>query len=50
MEGAWWSGGASHLNAALSKKVFDRLKLLDTMSRPQRRAQTLEYEIVLQVN
>ena len=34
--GPWWNSGASHMNAALPKKVFDRLSLvslLDTMNR-----------------
>lgn len=34
--GPWWNSGASHMNAALPKRVFDRLSLvslLDTMSR-----------------
>ncbi|TBW41666.1 group II intron reverse transcriptase/maturase, partial [Marinobacter halodurans] len=33
--GPWWNSGASHMNAALPKKVFDRLSLvslLDTMN------------------
>ncbi len=36
--GPWWNSGASHMNAALPKRVFDRLSLvslLDTMSRLQ---------------
>ncbi|TBW47589.1 group II intron reverse transcriptase/maturase, partial [Marinobacter halodurans] len=36
--GPWWNSGASHMNAALPKKVFDRLSLvslLDTMNRLQ---------------
>ncbi len=34
--GPWWNSGASHMHAALPKRVFDRLSLvslLDTMSR-----------------
>ncbi|WP_341939696.1 group II intron reverse transcriptase/maturase [Marinimicrobium sp. C2-29] len=34
--GPWWNSGASHMNAALPKKVFDRLSLvslLDTVNR-----------------
>lgn len=34
--GPWWNSGASHMNAALPQKVFDRLSLvslLDTMNR-----------------
>lgn len=37
--GPWWNSGASHMHAALPKKVFDRLSLvslLDTMNRLQR--------------
>jgi len=26
--GAWWNAGASHLNQALPKKLFDRLGLV----------------------
>lgn len=36
--GPWWNSGASHMHAALPKKVFDRLSLvslLDTMVRLQ---------------
>jgi len=36
--GPWWNSGASHMHAALPKKVFDRLSLvslLDTMNRLQ---------------
>ena len=36
--GPWWNSGASHMNAALPKRVFDRLSLvslLDTMVRLQ---------------
>lgn len=36
--GPWWNSGASHMNAALSKKVLGRLSLvslLDTMNRLQ---------------
>ncbi|PTB98109.1 group II intron reverse transcriptase/maturase, partial [Marinobacter sp. Z-F4-2] len=36
--GPWWNSGASHMNAALPKRVFDRLSLvslLDTMNRLQ---------------
>ncbi|WP_413773548.1 group II intron maturase-specific domain-containing protein [Marinobacter sp. Arc7-DN-1] len=36
--GPWWNSGASHMNAALPKKVFNRLSLvslLDTMTRLQ---------------
>lgn len=36
--GPWWNSGASHLHAALPKRVFDRLSLvslLDTMNRLQ---------------
>ncbi|MEP1584518.1 MAG: group II intron maturase-specific domain-containing protein, partial [Marinobacter sp.] len=36
--GPWWNSGASHMNAALPKRVFDRLSLvslLDTMARLQ---------------
>ncbi|MEX1197235.1 MAG: group II intron reverse transcriptase/maturase [Pseudohongiellaceae bacterium] len=39
--GAWWNSGASHMNAALPKRVFDRLSLvslLDTMIRLQRQS------------
>jgi len=37
--GPWWNSGAPHMNAALPKRVFDRLSLvslLDTMTRFQR--------------
>jgi hypothetical protein len=37
--GPWWNSGASHLNAALPKRVFHGLSLvslLDTMNRLQR--------------
>ena len=36
--GPWWNSGASHMNAALPKWVFDRLSLvslLDTINRLQ---------------
>ena len=36
--GPWWNSGAPHMNAALPRKVFDRLSLvslLDTMTRCQ---------------
>lgn len=36
--GPWWNSGASHMNAAVPRKVFDRLSLvslLDTMNRLQ---------------
>lgn len=36
--GPWWNSGAPHMNAALPRKVFDRLSLvslLDTMTRLQ---------------
>jgi hypothetical protein len=36
--GPWWNSGASHINAVLPKRVFDRLSLislLDTMNRLQ---------------
>lgn len=36
--GPWWNSGASHMNAALPKKLFDRLRLvsmLDTVKRFQ---------------
>ncbi|WP_410331402.1 group II intron reverse transcriptase/maturase [Marinobacter sp.] len=36
--GPWWNSGASHMNAALPKRVFDRLSLVslvDTMKRLQ---------------
>jgi group II intron reverse transcriptase/maturase len=38
--GPWWNSGATHMNAALPKRVFDRLSLvslLDTMTRLQSR-------------
>ncbi|HEA52475.1 MAG TPA: group II intron reverse transcriptase/maturase, partial [Marinobacter antarcticus] len=38
--GPWWNSGASHMNAALPKKVFDQwglVSLLDTVLRLQRR-------------
>jgi hypothetical protein len=38
--GPWWNSGASHMNAALPKKVFDRwglVSLLDTVFRLQSR-------------
>lgn len=38
--GPWWNSGASHMNAALPKKVFDGwglISLLDTVLRLQRR-------------
>jgi RNA-directed DNA polymerase len=39
--GAWWNAGASHMNAAIPKQLFDRLgliSLLDTQRRFQRMA------------
>ncbi|ABC27012.1 group II intron-encoding maturase [Hahella chejuensis KCTC 2396] len=39
--GPWWNSGASHMNAALPKRMFDRLSLvslLDTMNRLQRQS------------
>ena len=34
--GPWWNAGASHLNQALPKKLFDRLGLLSLMDQYHR--------------